>query len=129
MADWDPFKGMKRVQDRINKGVNSLMGAYKKPYSNITQNPKNVTINVELPRIKRRDIFLELNDEKLSVKAEDTSRRVKGSDPEIEAALGFYRAIVLPKGLAVDKTEAKFSGNVLKIKIPKRKTYKKVSIR
>ncbi|MEK6951927.1 MAG: Hsp20/alpha crystallin family protein [Nanoarchaeota archaeon] len=126
MADWDPFKEMKRVHDRINKKVNSLIGGYKKPYSNITQNPKSVIINVELPGIKKKNIFLDVNDEKLIVKAEENSRN---DYPEIEKALGFYRSIILPKGLSVDKTEAKFSGKVLKIKIPKRKTSKKVSIK
>ncbi|MBI2498828.1 Hsp20/alpha crystallin family protein [Candidatus Woesearchaeota archaeon] len=132
MVEWDPFKEMKRVQDRINKKVNSLMGGYKKPYSNITQNPKNVVINVELPGIKKKNIFLDVNDEKLVVKADENSRKIKEKEDiysEIDKSLGYYRSIVLPKGLAVDKTEAKLSGKVLKIRIPKRKTSKKVSIK
>lgn len=129
---WDPFKDMKRVQDQLNKRVNEFIGLYKKPYSNITQNPRFVIINVELPEIKKKNIFLQVNDDKLVVKAENKSRVVKekkGSYYEAEKAYGYYRAITLPKGLAIDKTRAKFSGKVLKIVIPKRKMSKKVSIK
>lgn len=132
MAEWDPFKNMRRVQDQINKGVSNLVSGYKKPYSNITQNPRWVVINVELPDIRKRNIILEVNDERLVVRAENSSKTVekgKNSYYEADRSYGYYRAITLPKGLAVDKTEARFIGKVLKIRIPKRKTSKKVSIK
>lgn len=132
MAEWDPFREVKKVKDQINRGVSNLVGGYKKPYSNITQNPRWVVINIELPDIRKRNIILEVNDERLVVRAENSSRMVekgKNSYYEADRSYGYHRTITLPKGLAVDKTEAKFIGKVLKIRIPKRKTSKKVSIK
>ncbi len=123
---------MRKIQEQINKRVSGLMAGYKKPYSNITQNLKFVNINVELPNVKKKNIIVDVNDDRIVVRAEKssgTSKKSKSGYSETENYIGFYRAIGLPKGVDIHKTKAKFSRDVLKIRIPKRDISKRVSVK
>jgi len=128
----DVFDYMKKIQDEIVKSFDvAFSGKYKKPLTEITQNKKQFIMNVRLPGISKKNIFLEVRKDRVEIKAGQKKKKVKKSKKKYskeESYKGFYRVISLPPNLDTDKALAIYKKNSLTVKIPKLKV-KKVRIR
>ncbi len=116
----------RNVDKHVNKTVENVLYKtkmdFKNPRLDITQNEKNVEINVSLPGIKKKDIILNLTKDRVEITAEHSEFRKQkkpASYMESQEHIGFHRVIALPSDLDVDNSEAKFSDENLKLIIPK----------
>jgi HSP20 family molecular chaperone IbpA len=97
----------------LKKNVNTLrknLGKFEEPYSEISQNYKQILIKVLLPAVARSNLKIIASDTLLEIKAEQ-----HGSE---EKPKTFYRAIDLPSRADIKRTVAKYRHNTLQIIIP-----------
>ena len=113
------IKSFNKSFSQIGKGISQ---GYRRPSCEISQSNDYLTIRVELPGMIKKDIVLNITHDYLEIIAEKKGKKVKKTKRTYrkeEKYVGYKRIIPLPPGLITDKTEAKFSGKKLTIKIPK----------
>lgn len=79
-------------------------------------------ITAELPGMKKKDIDISLQDERLTLKGEKDSEKEESSNNYYirERSCGrFERSFTLPENVDKDKIEANFEDGVLHVNIPK----------
>lgn len=99
----------------IKRNVNAVrknLGTFEEPYSEISQNYKNILIKVLLPAVAKRHLKIVASDVLIEIKAEQKTTSEGKSKT-------FYRAIDLPSTADVKKTHARYAHNTLHIIIPK----------
>tara|TARA_Y100000310_G_scaffold335338_2_gene417094 strand:+ start:13010 stop:13387 length:378 start_codon:yes stop_codon:yes gene_type:complete len=94
--------------------VKKRLGKFEEPYSEISQNHKQVMIKVLLPDVSKNNLQLKMNDRLIEIKAEQ--KKIKW-----RPAKTFYRAIDLPSNANIKNAVAQYKKNKLKIVIPKLK--------
>lgn len=110
----------------LEKGVNVEYGGFA-PRVDISEDEKNVFIHVELPGIRKEDVKVTINDEKiLSIKGEKKKEETvedKSDDRSyirVERSFGsFTRSFVLPENIKEDSIQAKFDNGVLNLTLDK----------
>lgn len=98
----------------LKKNVNTLrknLGKFEEPYSEISQNYKQILITVLLPQVARSNLKIIASDTLLEIKAEQKNGTA-------EKPKTFYRAIDLPSCADIKKTAATYRNNTLHIIIP-----------
>jgi len=90
---------------------------YEEPYCELNQSHKGINIRILLPNVKKKDIVLNIFNDKVELKAES---RVIGEKNKKLFRI-FYRTIDLPSCSVVSKAKAEYKRNKLKIKIPFKK--------
>lgn len=119
---WDPFKEISNFQRAVNKKMETLVGGYKKPFSNIRHSQYFVSVDVKLPGIARKEgILIEADHTKLIVGAANRTRNPDDNK--------YRRVIYLPPGLVIEKAKAKFNDGLLSIYIPKSRVRKRIKIK
>ena len=111
------------------------MGAFSsehmlQPLMDYWQNEKEVGLSIELPGIEKKDIQLNVMDDRVEFKAEkkNESRNEKKGLYHMERSYaGFYRSFPLPKNVNPSSTVAKFENGVLSLRIPKDPSFKSSS--
>ncbi|MFC1662715.1 Hsp20/alpha crystallin family protein [Patescibacteria group bacterium] len=103
------------------------------PAIDVYEDHDNVIVETPLAGIKPEDVDIEIEDNVLTLsgKTEKKSEVDEKSYYRKEIRSGsFYRAVSLPKAVAGDKADAKFTDGVLKITIPKKEEAKpkKISV-
>lgn len=90
------------------------------PSSDITHGTKKVSINFYLPGIKRKNIMLLVDENKVTLEAylKKKRRAKEGATTKIEK---FYREISLPAGLNSEKSRQYWRNNMLTVEIPKKR--------
>jgi HSP20 family protein len=92
------------------------------PRADITENDKDITIDLEVPGMKKEDIKVEVRNNVLTVSGERKQER-KTHTPEgsrIERHYGrFERSFTLPDTVDDNKIEAAYQGGVLTLTLPK----------
>ncbi len=97
------------------------------PVCNINENGKGYTIQFDIPGIKKDDVKIEIENNRLTVSGE---RKMKKEDKDekhflSEASYGsFMRTFTLPSAVDDNKVSAHYEDGVLTIKIPKLETSK-----
>lgn len=128
----DIYDQIKKMQSDMFKALETAFSSdLKKPMSDISQNPKFVTVNIKLPGVNKKNIVVNVTRKKVEIKAEVKKRKVKRGRKKVskqESFKGFYRSISLPENLDIDRATSVFKNNTLTIKIPKIKV-KKVRVR
>lgn len=144
LVRWEPFRNTAALQDRINQmfedtfhnmGSNekeSSMGTWK-PAVDIFENIDFITIEAELPGMKKEDVNVEINDHVLTIQGEKNSFSEENKENYYrkERISGkFHRAFTLPVDIDTDKITAKFKDGVLTLQVPKpqEKKPKKISV-
>ena len=102
------------IFDAFTDKINSFLGGFEKPFSNITLSNKKTVINVDLPKIKRKDLDLTINEDSVTVKAEVGKKNSKSYRV-------YYREIQLPAGVNTDRAVKRFRRGSLTIEIPIKK--------
>ena len=126
----DIFDDMNKLQKDMNKVFSNLskrfenIFKFKEPSTEISQNNKELRVELYLPGISKKDIFLKIKNNLLEVRAEKRkkteSRKAAGYKKE-SSFNGFYRALSLPADIVAEKAKAEFKKEKLIIKIPKSK--------
>lgn len=114
---------IKDINTEINKNINILnkriikirknFVKYHEPYSEISQDYKNMIVKITLPNTFKKDILLKVNNGKIEVRGHNFVKEKKS-----RVLKGFYRSIDLPSNAIPDKAVAKFKSDRLIIKIP-----------
>jgi len=99
------------------KGVTSFT-----PHVDIAESDKEFEIQFHLPGMKKEDIKIDLNDDRLTVSGE---RKMKNEKNEknyhsVESYYGsFSRSFYLPDNINVEKVDASYKDGILNIVLPK----------
>lgn len=130
---FDPFRNfgnMSRVFGDffgdLEKGVNVEYGGFA-PRVDISEDEKNVFLHIELPGIRKEDVKVTINEEKiLSIKGEKKQEdKVEDNSGDrsyirVERSFGsFTRTFVLPDTVKADSIVAKFENGVLNLTLEK----------
>jgi HSP20 family protein len=97
------------------------------PLSDYWENEKEVGISIELPGIEKKDIQLNVTDNRIEIRAEkknESTQKKKGLFHEERSYAGFYRSFPLPKNVNESNAVAKFENGVLTLHIPKDLSFK-----
>jgi len=103
---------------------------FKVPIADMYETDNEVIIQVEVPGVDKKDIQLEINDNKLILKAENKEESEINDEKKgyykIERNYNSYsRSFYLPEYVESDKIKASYNNGVLEIHIPKTNNEKK----
>lgn len=97
----------------VKKNVNAMrkaMGRFEEPYSEMSQNFREIFIKVTLPDIEKRYLTLKMIGKSVEIVAEQ-----KNNGKHVKT---YYRSIDLPSTADVMKASAKYIGETLFIRVP-----------
>ncbi len=106
-ADLNKF--VKILKKNVN-AVKKAMGQFEEPYSEMSQNFKEILIKVTLPDVDRRYLTLKMAGRTVEVLAEH-----KAFGKHVKT---YYRSIDLPSTANMLKASAKYIGDTLYISVP-----------
>ncbi len=134
---FDPFRGFEQIARKMNqvineveKGVSVEYGSFS-PRLDIAEDEKNLYLYVELPGIKKEDVKITINDDRvLFLKGEKKRDYQEAKEGEVntesrtyiraERAYGeFNRSFVLPENINAENVNANFNNGVLTITLNK----------
>ncbi|RMG55892.1 MAG: Hsp20/alpha crystallin family protein [Acidobacteria bacterium] len=130
--EFDPFKDIERLQQRINRLFDELFRAERSLIVghptmelavDIYEEPDAILIEADLPGLTRDEVKVSVEDNVLTIEGE---RKLEHEDKKenyrrIERSYGlFSRSFTLPWSVDADKVEATFKDGVLRIRLPKR---------
>ena len=126
----NPFREFPRFQDRIDRLMNELMelrggegeGMSLMPSSELIEEDKQYLLKVDLPGIKKEDVKVEVEGERLTIRAERKSEKEEKSKKRYFSEISYgscMRSFVLPQSIDEKKVDAKFDNGVLTVTIPK----------
>ena len=133
IVKFDPFRGLTGLTRRFGdlfedfeNGINIEYGGFA-PKVDISEDEKNVYLNVELPGIRKEDVKVTVNDDNVltikgTKKKEETVEDKEGdrSYIRVERSYGeFARSFVLPDTVKTDKIDAKYENGVLNLTLEK----------
>jgi len=134
---WDFMSEMERAFDDIWKAPQSGSGTRSSlmqnfhPAVDVHETQDNYLISVDVPGVPEKDIKINIQDGRLSVSGERSSKETSGDKwfKRTERSYGrFERSFQLPKGISEDKIQARAENGVLEILIPKAEVAKPRSI-
>ncbi|GEM_PF-3213034 len=105
----DLNKFVKVLKQNVN-AVRKAMGQFEEPYSEMSQNFREILIKVTLPNVEKRYLTLKFAGKTVEILAE---HRKKGVHVKT-----YYRSIALPSTADIVKASAKYVGDTLYIKVP-----------
>lgn len=137
---WDPFEEMARVQDEVTRAIDRSFGLWEDSLEdrfggglfsmgtqvNVEEQGDEVVVTAEIPNIKEDSIKIELSGNQLSLsgKTED-SKEEKNEEGETvysqSSSRSFAYSVLLPGKLEPGSIEKKFDGNMLEVRVKKKK--------
>nr|BFD58657.1 hypothetical protein CKG001_07640 [Bdellovibrio sp. CKG001] len=127
----NPFREMSRHQSRIDRLLNELMELRSgelgeelslMPSSELIEEDKNYLLKVDLPGIKKEDVKVEVEGDRLTIRAERRSEKEEKSKKRYFSEISYgscMRSFTLPQAIDEKKVDAKFENGVLSVTIPK----------
>lgn len=97
------------------------------PACNMTENGKEYTLQFDVPGIKKEDIKIELENNRLTVSGERRQKKEESDEKHFRSEVGygsFMRSFTLPTAVDENKIDAQQENGVLTVKIPKATTTK-----
>ncbi len=143
---WDPFDEMYRMYEEMDrffnrafrssrplieskeKGKSLTKKDFRMPIADIKETEKNVLATFELPGADKKDIELNITDDRIEVKVEKKEEREvkdKGSYIYSSASSHFYRSLPIPAEVNPEKAKASYKNGILRIEVPKTKKLQK----
>ncbi len=107
------IKHISRVNRQFDE-VKKFFGKHEEPYAEISQNHKQFLVNMKLPKVNKKNIFVKVENSRIEIKGMKVQRE-EGK----RKMVGFYRTIELPQNISPEDAKATFKNESLKIKIPK----------
>jgi len=131
---FEPVRSFEKLSKKFNefanefeKGISFEMGGFK-PRVDITEDDKYIYIIAETPGMKKEDIKISINEERiLTIRGEKIGPERSDSDCCIrkERIFGtFDRSFILPETTDVEKIDAKYENGVLTLTIGKKEPAK-----
>ena len=139
------FDEFERMQDEMNRMFNNVWGGNRSgmpllgdantpttmeegmryPTSDLWEDDNNVYTEIEMPGLSKDDIKINVDDNRLEIKAEksdeDTQEDKKKGFYRLERQYsGFYRSFTLPENADTQNADAEYKDGVLKITVPKK---------
>ena len=130
---WNPAREMFGLRHRMNSLFDDFFAPVDRkdddgllwnwnPAVDIYENDNNIVIKAELPGIDKKDLVLDVKDQRLTLKGERTAENEVKEDSYYrrERAYGcFERSFALPAEVDADQIKADYKDGVLKVEIPK----------
>ncbi|MDQ7784140.1 MAG: Hsp20/alpha crystallin family protein [Desulfomonilaceae bacterium] len=102
------------------------------PAIDISETDDEIVVKGEIPGIDPKDMDISLTGRVLSIKGEkkeEKEEKQEGTYRKERRFGSFSRSFTVPSEIREDKIEAKFDNGVLTIRLPKKETAKKTSIK
>ncbi len=102
------------------------------PSVDISETDQDIIVQAEIPGVNPKDLDISLNGRLLTIKGEKKSEHEEKRENfhKIERKYGaFSRTLELPADVDPDKVEAVYKDGVLKIKLPKIESGKKIEVK
>ncbi len=125
----NPFGGFEKAARRVNeffgdidRNVNFEIGGFS-PRVDILDDEKKIVFKAEFPGVRKEDIKVSINEEKMLVisgaKKRDGQYENMNYLRSERVYSEFKRSFVLPENLDTDKITAKYENGVLELSIPR----------
>jgi HSP20 family protein len=141
---WDDFRRFEEMMNRMFEGFwgrpgrrlflpsgekgEVLPAETRQPFIDVVENEKEVVAIAEMPGLEKKDIKINLTEDRLEISAEIKQEEKKEEEGYVyrERRSGsYYRAISLPSPVDTDNSRASYKNGVLEIKMPKSEIKKK----
>lgn len=130
LVRWRPMRDLWNIQEEINHSFDDFFGrsarefpdGYWAPAVDIAESKDNLTVNVEVPGMKKEDVKVTFQDGILTIKGERKQEKEEKdkSFHRVERSYGsFCRSFTLPTMVQGDKIKANYKDGVLSIALPK----------
>lgn len=100
------------------------MDAAQRMRMDVSESDKAFTINAEIPGVKKEDIKIAIEGDKVTIRAEvkqETEEKKEGNMVRSERYYGQqYRSFTLPQAVDDSKAEAKYQDGILSLTLPKK---------
>lgn len=133
MNNWDPFRDLLSIQERVNRMFEDALGSDIRsgeltpavtwsPVVDIYETETEFLVKAEVPEVRRPDIDIRVEGNTLTIKGErKLQRTMMEGFHRIERAYGmFQRSFILPVSVDQDGIKATLKDGVLKVIIPKK---------
>lgn len=126
-----PFRELSRYQERMDRLMNELLGSRGEegamgfdfsPSCEITEEDRSYLLKVDLPGVKKENVKVEVEGDRLTIRADRKEEREEKSKRRhlSEISYGSYvRSFNLPQPIDESKVDARFEDGVLHVSIPK----------
>jgi HSP20 family protein len=126
-ATWSPFNRLSSLRDLLDSAFQLASSTPEAtsgwlPALDVFEDDNNVTVQVELPGMKKEDIDISLQDDVLTISGERRSESEKreGESFRSERFFGrFSRGITLPSPVKSGEVKAAYEDGVLAVTLPK----------
>lgn len=127
LTKWEPFKELKEMEERFNQ----LFPKVSELESNLVDFAPSVNtregdyayhVEVDLPGVKKKDIHVEVKDNRLLISGERKEKKETKKDnyQRVESSYGkFERSFTLPAGVDGENVKASCEDGVLEVTLPK----------
>ena len=139
---WDPFRDLSMLQDRMNRLFDDAGRPWRtdepsattswSPSVDIFETEGEIVVKAELPGMDRKDIYLNLENNVLSLRGERkfTKETKDENYHRIERSYGvFSRSFSIPATVDEEEIRADYKDGVLKIMLPKKEQAKPKQIK
>ncbi|MFC1935494.1 Hsp20/alpha crystallin family protein [Chloroflexota bacterium] len=129
---WEPGREMLRLERLVDRMMRpgfepfrfwpALWDGRIRPALDVYETPEHLVVKATVPGIKPEDMEVKVAGDTLVIRGETKEEHNKEEERYLlrERRHGaFHRAVVLPEGLDIDKTEAVFEDGVLTVNLPK----------
>lgn len=106
----------------FRRRTSSILPEFRTPVLDIQNRGDHYLIEAELPGIDKKDISLELKEDRLEIKGETKKERKEEGEDYVRQERGyssFYRQIPLPEDISKEEVDATLKNGILSIKLPK----------
>jgi len=127
LSKWEPFKELKEMEERFNhmfpkvSELESSLADFS-PAVNTREGDYAYHVEVDLPGVKKKDIKVEVKDNRLLISGERKEKKETKKDnyQRVESSYGkFERSFSLPDGVDGENVKASCDDGVLEVTIPK----------
>lgn len=125
---WDPFDEIERIHEEMGRFFKPRgkelvkFSGFRTPKCNMHETEKSVVASFELPGVEKKDIELNVTDDRIEVKVNhkaEKEEKKKGMYRYEASSHSFYRSIPLPVDVKSEEAEAEYKNGVLRVEIPK----------
>jgi len=145
LIKWKPAETQLRFRGEFDKLFDRFFNSFYKdtgfsdtpdlfpisPRADIEESDREYLVSVELPGIDKKDIKLQLENNRLVIKGEKKQEKEKREANYIscERSYGsFQRIFDLPSGVKTNEVDAEFKDGILSVKLPKTEESKRKEI-
>ncbi|HVQ44414.1 MAG TPA: Hsp20/alpha crystallin family protein [Candidatus Saccharimonadia bacterium] len=121
LITWDPFRELDDMTDHMNRLVSRSLtgvgtGLPAAPATDIYEEGGKLVVETALPNFKDDDVNVQINQDRLEIKAEHRSEDEKKDRNYLRresTQSSYYRQFMLPSDIDTDSADAKFENGVL----------------